>query len=314
MVVGLVAVLVGQYTLHAQQLPEYSNYMLNNYMINPAVAGTSSHFEAVSTNRYQWVGIVDAPRTNILSVNGPLSNDKMGVGGSIYTDIVGPTRRIGMNLSYAYHLQVTSGTVLSGGVSAGLLQFTVDGDKIQLRDPSDLVLTNDRQRMVRPDVGFGLLWYDLQKLWYVGVSIPQTLQSRVKFDNAVTDKTSNLHRHIYVNGGYKYYLSGNYAIEPSVLMKYSSPAPFQFNFGARFIYQDRMWIGAMYRSGDAFAALLGYEYQERFRFGYSYDFTTSNLRNYSDGTHELLIAFKFHNARNGNSASVSDEESESESE
>ena len=86
-------------SLFAQQLPHFSQYYLNDFLINPAIAGTRNYFEGISTHRYQWEGIVDAPRTYTLSVNGPIKSQKMGLGGYIFTDIAGPTRRTGFSLS-----------------------------------------------------------------------------------------------------------------------------------------------------------------------------------------------------------------------
>src|SRR5258708_3570702 len=107
----------------AQQLPQYSNYIINDYVMNPAIGGTNPYFEAKSNNRYQWVGITDAPRTYVLSVHGPLKSLNMGLGGMLFTDIVGPTHRTGFYLSYAYHIRVTEKVKVSLGISAGVLQF-----------------------------------------------------------------------------------------------------------------------------------------------------------------------------------------------
>ena len=115
--------------VYAQQLPQYSQYMLNDFSMNPAIAGRNNFWEAKSNNRYQWVGITDAPRTYVLTLQGPFKNLKMGIGGSIFTDIVGPTRRTGGNLAYAYHIKLNSTYKLSFGVNAGVLQYSIDGSK-----------------------------------------------------------------------------------------------------------------------------------------------------------------------------------------
>src|SRR5688572_25102725 len=120
----------------AQQLPQLTQYQFNDYVFNPAVAGSRPFFELRSGHRYQWVGIQDAPRTFTLSAATPLG-EKMGVGGYIFTDHVGPTRRTGFQLSYAYHLRLTGDLKLSMALSAGLLQFLIDGSKITFHDPGD---------------------------------------------------------------------------------------------------------------------------------------------------------------------------------
>src|SRR5574337_1605313 len=110
----LIALLFGLVELvSAQQLPQYTNYMINSYVLNPAWSGTKDYFEVQSNNRYQWVGITDAPRTYILSANGPYKTKNMGYGGYVFTDITGPTRRIGLSFSYAYHAKLTETMKLS---------------------------------------------------------------------------------------------------------------------------------------------------------------------------------------------------------
>ncbi len=280
--------------VNAQQLPQYSNYMLNNFAMNPAVAGTTSYFEGISNNRYQWVGLTDAPRTYILTAQGPTKSLNMGLGGSIYTDIVGPTRRIGMSFSYAYQIRVAEKVKVSLGLSGGVVQFSVDGSQIALRDPSDIVITNGLQSVIAPDFGAGIYAYSTDHKWYVGASVPQMFQSKINFVNISTSSLSTLARHYYFTTGYKYKLNSDFVLEPSACIQYANPTPITFNLGLRAIYHDKIWIGTMYRYLDAVSAMFGYKFQENISFAYSYDFTTSNIRRYSSGTHELMIGIKFH--------------------
>jgi type IX secretion system PorP/SprF family membrane protein len=278
----------------AQQLPQYSNYMLNGFAMNPAIAGSNSYFEGISTNRYQWVGLTDAPRTYMLTAHGPLKCENMGLGGYLYTDIVGPTRRIGVSGTYAYHLKLSDKVKMSFGLSAGIVQFAIDASKIALRDPADLVLTNSLQSVIAPDFGAGTYVYSVDKKWYVGISIPQVLQSKINFVEVSTATISNMARHYYLVAGYKQKVNDVFTVEPSACVKYATPAPVQFDLGVRGIYKEKIWLGAVYRHLDAASVLVGYNLKENLTFAYSYDFTTSNIRNHSSGTHELLIGVKFH--------------------
>ena len=280
--------------LFAQQLPQYTNYMLNNYVMNPAVAGYNNYFEGVSNNRYQWTGITDAPRTYILSVCGPTKSLNVGLGGLMFTDIVGPTRRTGFYLSYAYHIKVAEKIKVSMGLSGGVLQFMVDASKITLRDPSDLVFSTGLQSVVAPDFGAGVYAYSTDKKWYAGASMPQILQNKINFFEYSSSKLSKLATHFYITGGYNYKLNENFTLEPSALIKFVKPAPVQFDLGIRARYKEKMWVGAAYRYQDAFSVMIGYTMQENLTFAYAYDLTTSNIRKYSSGTHELMIAIKFH--------------------
>ena len=165
----------------SQQLPQYSNYMINDYVLNPAIGGSNSYFEGKSNNRYQWIGITDAPRTYVLSVDGPTKSLNMGLGGILFTDIVGPTRRTGFYLSYAYHLKVSPKVRVSFGLSAGILQFMVDASKIQLHDQGDMVISNGVQSVLMPDFGAGVYAYSTDKKWYAGASVPQIFQEQIKY-------------------------------------------------------------------------------------------------------------------------------------
>jgi len=280
--------------LHAQQLPLYSNYMLNNYVMNPAVGGSNPYFEGVSNNRYQWIGITDSPRTYILSVNGPTKSLNVGLGGMVFTDIVGPTRRTGFYLSYAYHIKVSEKVKVSLGISGGALQFMVDASKISLRDASDLVISNGLQSVIAPDFGAGVYAYSTDKKWYAGASMPQILQNKINFMETATSATSKLATHFYITGGYKYILNDNFTLEPSALIKFVKPAPVQFDLSLRAIYREKMWLGAAYRYLDAVSVMIGYTMQQNLTFAYAYDLTTSDIRKYSSGTHELMIAIKFY--------------------
>ncbi len=277
----------------AQQLPQYSNYMINDYALNPAIGGSNPYFEAKSNNRYQWIGITDAPRTYVLSVDGPTKSLNMGLGGILFTDIVGPTRRTGFYLSYAYHLKVADKVRVSLGLSAGILQFMVDASKIQLHDPSDMVISNGVQSVLMPDFGAGIYAYSTDKKWYAGASVPQILQEQIKFFNAQTSSLSTLATHMYITGGYRFTLNDDFKLEPSACIKFVNPAPVQVDIGVRALYKDMIWLGTSYRSMDAVSAMIGYTLMQNITFAYSYDFTTTDIRKYSSGTHELMIGIKF---------------------
>ncbi len=279
--------------VNAQQLPQYSNYMINSYVMNPAVGGSEPFFEAKCDSRYQWIGIADAPRTYILSVNGPTKSLKMGLGGLLFSDIAGPTRRTGFYLSYAYHLKITEKIKGSLGISAGVLQFMVDASKISLHDPDDNTLGIGSQSMIVPDFGAGFYIYSTDKKWYIGGSVPQIFQSRVKFFNYETSSSSKLNAHAYVTGAYKFDVGSDFKVEPSTCLKFVYPTPLQFDIGVRGIYKEKYWLGAVYRNKDAVSAIIGFNILENISLVYSYDYTLSNIKKYTFGTHELMIAIKF---------------------
>jgi type IX secretion system PorP/SprF family membrane protein len=275
------------HTVQAQQLPQLTQYQFNDYVFNPAVAGSRPFFELRSAHRYQWVGIQDAPRTFMLSGSTPVAKN-MGVGGYLYTDHVGPTRRTGFQGSYAYHLRLTGDLKLSMAVAAGLTQFLVDGSKIQFNDPGDPALDDQLRGELEFDAQFGVLLYHPR--YWVGVAIPQLLENQVAFMDQNTRALSTMEMHNYVTGGYRFQVGEDWKIEPSFMLKYVSPVPVKLDLTATVRYRDTFWIGGSYRTNDAYCAMLGYWHKRSFQFGYSYDIITSNLRNYSTGTHEVMLA------------------------
>ncbi|HPF89026.1 MAG: type IX secretion system membrane protein PorP/SprF [Flavobacteriales bacterium] len=270
-----------------QQLPQLTQYQFNDYVFNPAVAGSRPFFELRSGHRYQWVGIQDAPRTFTFSGTTPIG-EKMGVGGYLFTDIVGPTRRTGFQLSYAYHLRLTEDVKLSLSVSAGLLQFLIDGSKIQFHDPNDPVMDDQLRGDLLPDAKFGFYLYG-ERFWF-GATAPQLLQNKVYFLDETKETLSRMEDHYYAMGGYRFPVGEDWRIEPSVLVKYTSPVPAKVDLNAIVRYKNTFWLGAGYRTNDAYTAMVGYWLKQTFQFGYSYDIITSNLRNYSTGTHEVMLA------------------------
>jgi type IX secretion system PorP/SprF family membrane protein len=286
-------VVVGK--VNAQQLPQYTQYMLNELAINPAVSGKEEYTDLRSNNRYQWVGITDAPRTYMLTAHGPFKNKNMGMGLHIFTDIVGPTRRVGFNLSYAYHIKLKDDMKLALGLSAGVLQWGIDGHKLILHDAGDENILVQYQTVYVPDFGAGLLWYN--KKFYLGVAVPQLYQSKIKLYPGV-ESNSSLVTQFNINGAYKFDLGDNFKIEPSFLVKYETPAPFKIDGGLRLIYKEQVWLGGSYRHNDAFTALIGFMYKNYLMIGYSYDFTTTNLKKYNTGTHEIMLGLRFSRQQN----------------
>jgi type IX secretion system PorP/SprF family membrane protein len=275
----------------AQQLPQYSQYMLNDFVLNPAIAGRSDYWEVKSNNRYQWVGITDAPRTYILSLQGPLKNKNMGLGGTVFTDIVGPTRRTGLNMAYAYHVKLNSKYKLSLGLDAGILQYAVDGSKILTHDAGDPVMSPNYQSAIAPDLGAGAYFYS-DKL-YVSLGFPQLYNANLKFFNDQTTKNSLLASHFYGLAGYRIKMGEDFTLEPMVLVKYVTPAPLQVDGGLRVSYQGKVWLGANYRTDDAVSAVVGYMFSQWLMFGYSYDYSITPLRKYNTGTHEVMLGMRF---------------------
>jgi type IX secretion system PorP/SprF family membrane protein len=274
-----------------QQLPQYTQYMFNQYAHNPAFAGVNPYWEGTSTNRYQWIGITDAPRTFTLSAHGPLKDPNIGLGGYVYTDVVGPTRRVGFQASFTYHIKLSENIKLAFGLSGGFNQWLLDADKITAYHPNDFYFSNGLLKSIDPDAKFGLWLYHPD--WFFGASIGQMFRNKLSFLETQTGSESFMEDHFYFTGGYKFRIGDDWAIEPTVMLKMGLPAPIKFDANVRGIWKETLWLGVGMRTQDAMTMLIGYKYKDMLTIGYSYDLTLTKLKNYSTGTHEVMLGVKF---------------------
>jgi len=284
---AILCVLAVALSAEAQQLPQFTQYFMNDYAFNPAVAGVRERIEVRSNNRYQWEGITDAPRTYTLSLNLPVADDRLGVGGNLFTDIVGPTRRIGVQLGGAYHLPISDNTTLGFGFSVGMLEYVIDGQKIELAttEGETALMNLGKTRVVDAMAGV----YLNAENYYVGFSVPQFTKSNVDVFTQNISGASTLVPHYYLTGGYQFEINEDFSIEPNFLLKYVAPIPVKYDINLRGIYRNMVWIGASYRNEDAVAAMVGVKLNEKLFFGYSHDFSTSEIKSYTTGTHEIML-------------------------
>ena len=290
-IVLLVVLLVGGLESIAQQVPHYSQFFFNDFATNPAFAGTKPYYQAKSNNRYQWVGVNDAPKTFILSAFGPERKKDMGYGVQLFSDVTGPTSRLGFYGSYAYNFRLKDDIRISMGISAGLLQYKIDGSQITLHDANDPSLGDEVYAEFVPDADFGFLIYG--EKWHGGLVAKQLFNYSLDLDDVESLGMNTLKTHFFAHGAYRYDFNEDWAIEPYAILKFMYPVPIQVDLGARGIWKKMLWLGASWRSADAIAIMFGYEYEEQISIGYSYDITTSNLQTASSGTHEIMIGFKF---------------------
>ena len=277
-----------------QQLSQYSQFMFNDYVLNPAVAGTVNHYQIRANSRFQWTGILDAPQTVSFSVFGPHAKKPMGFGGYILNDITGPTSRTGMYGSYAYNVGLTGKIRLSMGLSVGILQNKVDGTKITLYDPDDQALPSSVYSSVVPDASVGVYAYCDQ--WYAGFSAFQLFANSLKW----YDRKNGLNKlttHFFLMGGYRWQAADDWLVEPSFFFKKTAVVPAQLDLSAKVTYQEKVWFGASWRSSDAVALLVGYIHAGKYYFGYSYDIGINEIKRYNSGTHEIMVGVHFNDLK-----------------
>jgi len=273
---------------NAQQDPGYTQYMYNPLVINSGYTGSTGSLEAVLIHRSQWVGIEGAPETQSFTIHSPLANEKVGLGFSAVQDKLGPSREIYLDGNFSYTIDLSYSTKLAFGIKAGARILNIDWSKGRFYDQDDALLNQNIDNKFIPQIGAGAYLYG--EKWYVGASVPSFIKSDYYDDIAEEVDPDRLH--FYLIGGYVFDLTDNLKFKPAVLARAVSGAPVEFDVSANFMFMEKFVLGAGYRFDDSVSALAGFQISRDFFIGYAYDFTTSELNKYNNGTHEILLRFQ----------------------
>ncbi len=285
--------------LWAQQLPLYSQYMMNPFLLNPAITGNVDYIPVRLTARQQWAGIDGAPSTQAISGHMLLANKSMGVGGYIFADRFGPETKVGLQANYSYILELASWDAkLSFGISFKAFQYSLDYAKMTEIDPDDATLQEKSKSAFVPDADFGV---NLQgERYYVGLAATQLIELPINVAGQELEKNSMI-RHYYLMGGYRFLVSKTFEIEPSALVKATERSPFSVDVNVKGIYQKNYWLGFSYRTSNAIIGMLGLNYQN-FVFGYAFDYDITDIRGHQSGTHEIVLGYNFGTSKNKGSS------------
>jgi len=286
----------------AQPLFQFSQYMFNDYALNPAIGGTHDYWQINTNYRYQWAGMPDGPQTYMLSGYGPHKSMPMGYGGYIFNDVVGAVSYLGMYGTYAYSIQISGDIRLSMGLSAGVIQNKVDLSVLDPDDPTRYA-NEAKPTKILPDGSLGVYLYTSQ--YYFGLAFNHLLFNNVSVlknytnssDETVTLEQERIKPYFNIQGGYKYNYNRNFDIYPSVLMKYAPGYDFITDINVRAIFQKMVWGGLGFRStfknAESAVIFVGYNYNDLATIGYSYDFSLSKYGAQGFGSHEVMIGVKF---------------------
>lgn len=283
---------LGCFSITAQQAPMYTHYMYNTLIVNPAYAGSREALTITAINRSQWVDFKGAPRTLSVTMHTLLENENVGLGLSVLNDKIGPSNLTSFAFDYAYILKLTESSKLALGLSAGVNILQADLSSLLLDDPNDPTFRYDIDNHVTPNVGFGA--YFSRERFYAGLSVPNLLQYRFSDEDVNTGSVfSGLERrHYFFITGALIPLNNFLDFKPTSLVKMTAAAPVEVDLTASFIFQKKVLLGAMFRTGDAVGALLGFNVTDQFHIGYSYDWSFG-LRTsmYNKGSHELVLRY-----------------------
>lgn len=291
--IGLVLAL-SSLSLHAQQDPMFTHYMYNTLMVNPGYAGSRDALTVTALHRSQWVDFDGAPITQTITAHAPLRNEHVGLGLSVMNDKIGPTNNTSIFGDFAYIIKLNDRSKLSFGVSGGINIFQAQLSSLELDVQSDPVFQNSVSNRITPNFGFGAYYY--REKFYAGISTPNLIQNTYSVVN-LTDGTTLIaeaQRHYFFIAGGLININDNLGFKPTTFVKVTTGAPIQADFTASFIIMNRLLLGAMYRTGDAFGALVGFDVTQQFHVGYSYDFSYGlRTAKYNQGSHEVVLRYDF---------------------
>ncbi|MFB0496299.1 type IX secretion system PorP/SprF family membrane protein [Mucilaginibacter sp. OAE612] len=308
----------------AQQRPQYTQYVFNNYLLNPALSGIENYTDVKLGYRSQWTGLEGAPVTSYFSVNAPIGNRFLqgdatafpaggglnpssrsytqnymaaephhGVGLMVVSDKTGPITQTNIDATYAYHLGLTETLNLAVGVSAGVSHNIIDKSKLTYVDQNDPTINSIAGAQWKPDLGVGVWAYSSN--YFFGASVQQILPQNLYVTTSTTAVQNKTVPHYFVTGGVKLFVSDDITLMPSALLKFIAPVPVTFDVNMKMSFKDRFWIGGSYRRNDSYAALVGFNLSSLINVGYSYDFTTSALNTVSHGSHEIVLGILLNN-------------------
>jgi len=281
-------------TLHikAQQAPMYTHYMYNTMVVNPAYAGSRDALTISALHRSQWVGFDGAPSTQTLTLHAPLNNEHIGLGLAVMNDKIGPVNFSSVTANFAYIMRVSRNAKLSLGLSAGANMLQANLNKLTLDQQNDPAFANNINNKIAPDFGFGV--YYSRERFYAGVSIPNLMETNYANNNDGVKLAGKDQRHYFFIAGTMLKISNSLSFKPTTLIKVTAGAPIQADVTGSFIILDKLLLGAMYRTGDATGALIGFDLTNKLHIGYSFDWSVGvSTAKYNQGSHEILLRYDF---------------------
>ncbi len=287
-----VALLLVATGIHAQQLPQFTQYMFNTISINPAYAGSRQGINMTALHRNQWSGLDGNPTTSTFAFHTPLNNERVGLGLSYISDQLGFENTNFVYGDFSYTIPISYEATLSFGLKAGFTNY--NRELIDPTDPNAIGVNT-----WNPNFGAGV--YITTDRWYAGFSSPRILNNSLNVEslNAVEAIERNSY---YAIAGLVLDLSLDIKFRPAVITRFTNGAPMSYDATASFLFYEKFWLGASYRFNDAsnFGAFLDYQVTNTIRLGYAYDLPTSTIRPYTGGTHEVILIFEPKSLRKAN--------------
>ncbi|THV57643.1 type IX secretion system membrane protein PorP/SprF [Flagellimonas alvinocaridis] len=287
---------LGMYKAQGQQDPQYTQYMYNTQIVNPAYAGSREVLSMGILGRMQWVNLEGAPRTGTFTMNTPIGAlQNMGLGLSIVYDQIGPATESNINVDYSYSVQLDKHDIskLSFGLKAGIDLLDVDYEKLNLENPNDPLFQNTVDNKIQPQIGAGI-YYHTQK-FYAGFSVPNFLNSKHfdagSLENQDLENIAIERLHYFFITGYVFDLSPNLKFKPATMVKFVSGSPLQWDMSANFMINEKFILGGSYRWNSSISALAGFQISQSVFIGLAYDYDSTQVKDYTSGSYEAMVRF-----------------------
>jgi type IX secretion system PorP/SprF family membrane protein len=281
---------------HAQQRPLYSLYMTNQFLLNPALAGSGDKYDLRTGYRAQWMGFEEAPRTFYLSAHTYLGKTKRyigdpvhfhGFGALVTNDQTGPLSVSNAYVNYTFNLGLSQTFRMAFGVRAGMQQTRLNGQSLRLSDPNSDLAGGFSE--VAPDASAGIWLYSQR--FYVGAALHQLFENKQEVN--VASGMYELRLHYNLTAGVRIPVGDAWELGPSAMVNMVAPAPAAIDYNLKVRYMQQFWGGLSYRQSETLSAMLGLVVSRRFELAYAYDFPASNsLQAYHMGTHELMLGWR----------------------
>ncbi len=302
----ILLILLGTLSGNAQQDPQYTQYMYNTQVVNPGYAGSRDALSLGLLYRTQWVGLDGAPKTITFTGDTPIGSlDNMGLGLSIVRDEIGPAVESNVVVDFSYSINTSSSAIVSFGVKAGLDLLDVDFNKLDIPEEGQGdVFENNIDNKLQGQIGAGVYYYT--EKFYAGLSVPNFLTTK-HFDESDIDNiignpsgfagetTAAERLHYFLIAGYVFDLNENLKFKPATLVKAVSGSPLQVDVSANFLINDKFTLGASYRWSAAVSAMVGFQASDEIFIGFGYDYQTTDLETFSDGSYEIMLRFDIFN-------------------
>ncbi len=284
----IVSIFLSLFT-YAQSDALYSQYMFNQFTVNPAYAGSRDALSTVLLYRNQWTGVDNAPKTINFSAHSPFHKKNVALGMNVMMDEIGPTTIQSIAGTYAYHVKTNYGD-LSMGLRTGLISLRSDESKLNFYN--DQYETNGLVNVIIPNFDFGM--YFFTDLFYAGASVSHILEDDLILNNEQNTLLNfELQRYLSLATGGVIEINKNILYKPSLMVKFTPGFPVNYDINSSFLLNKTLWAGFSYRSTQNLVLLLEWNISDQLRGGYSYDFDLSPLRSSRSGSHELFIGYDF---------------------